>query len=130
MSRSLFFILALLWTSVLGAHPMGNFSINHYARLEVASRNSTLTYVLDFAEIPTFELLQQWNIDGQNASALQRRAAVEAKNWLGDVLVKADHRKITPLLKSVGAAIQSGAGRDANSASRYDRDVSPAAGHH
>lgn len=36
-----------------GAHPMGNFSINHYARFEAQPKAITLRYVLDFAEIPT-----------------------------------------------------------------------------
>jgi nickel/cobalt exporter len=35
------------------AHPMGNFSINHYARFEAQARQITLRYVLDFAELPT-----------------------------------------------------------------------------
>jgi len=35
------------------AHPMGNFSINHYARFEAQAKQITLRYVLDFAEIPT-----------------------------------------------------------------------------
>ncbi len=35
------------------AHPMGNFSINHYARIEAQAQRITLRYVLDFAEIPT-----------------------------------------------------------------------------
>ena len=35
------------------AHPMGNFSINHYARFGARSEQITLRYVLDFAEIPT-----------------------------------------------------------------------------
>ena len=35
------------------AHPMGNFSINHYARFEAKANGITLRYVLDFAEIPT-----------------------------------------------------------------------------
>ena len=35
------------------AHPMGNFSINHYARFEAQTGRLTLRYVLDYAEIPT-----------------------------------------------------------------------------
>ena len=35
------------------AHPMGNFSINHYARFEAQADRITLRYVLDFAELPT-----------------------------------------------------------------------------
>ena len=37
----------------LYAHPMGNFSINHYTRLEVNGSHIVGRYVLDIAEIPT-----------------------------------------------------------------------------
>lgn len=35
------------------AHPMGNFSINHYARFTATRSQLKLLYVLDMAEIPT-----------------------------------------------------------------------------
>lgn len=38
------------------AHPMGNFSINHYSRLTVLEREIRLDYILDFAEIPAFQM--------------------------------------------------------------------------
>ena len=41
------------------AHPMGNFSINHYSRLHFRQSGVELTYVLDLAEIPTFQLGEQ-----------------------------------------------------------------------
>ena len=37
------------------AHPLGNFTINHYSRLEFADEKARIDYVLDFAEIPTFQ---------------------------------------------------------------------------
>jgi nickel/cobalt transporter (NicO) family protein len=40
------------------AHPMGNFSINHYARIEVSSQHVDLDYIIDMAEIPTFQETQ------------------------------------------------------------------------
>ena len=45
--------LFCLGTAHAGAHPMGNFSINHYARFEARSGELHLRYILDFAEIPT-----------------------------------------------------------------------------
>src|SRR5262245_17863167 len=38
------------------AHPMGNFSINHYARIHVGTDKIAVQYILDFAEIPTYQL--------------------------------------------------------------------------
>jgi nickel/cobalt transporter (NicO) family protein len=37
------------------AHPLGNFTINHYSRLEFTDGKAHLDYVLDYAEIPTFQ---------------------------------------------------------------------------
>jgi ABC-type nickel/cobalt efflux system permease component RcnA len=47
--------LAVLPIAAL-AHPMGNFSVNHYSRLDFRQSGVELTYVLDLAEIPTFQL--------------------------------------------------------------------------
>lgn len=37
------------------AHPLGNFSINHLTRIKVSSDRIELRYILDQAEIPTFQ---------------------------------------------------------------------------
>jgi ABC-type nickel/cobalt efflux system permease component RcnA len=44
------------------AHPLGNFSINHYAALTVGRQAVEIRYVLDLAEIPTFQELQERGI--------------------------------------------------------------------
>jgi len=50
----------LLASIALSAHPMGNFSVNHYTRLSARAGAVDIHYVLDLAEIPTFELLSGW----------------------------------------------------------------------
>ena len=46
------------------AHPLGNFSISHYAGLRLTREGIELRYVLDMAEIPTFQerdsIHQEW----------------------------------------------------------------------
>jgi hypothetical protein len=37
------------------AHPLGNFSINHLTQVKVSSGRVDLRYILDEAEIPTFQ---------------------------------------------------------------------------
>lgn len=49
------FAFATLRAAPLLGHPMGNFSVNRYARLEPADGRLDLTYIVDFAEIPTFQ---------------------------------------------------------------------------
>src|SRR2546427_542328 len=44
------------------AHPLGNFSISHYAGLRMTREGIELRYVLDMAEIPTFLEIQETGI--------------------------------------------------------------------
>jgi nickel/cobalt transporter (NicO) family protein len=37
------------------AHPLGNFTINHFSRVEVAGQRIYVRYVVDMAEIPTLQ---------------------------------------------------------------------------
>ena len=48
---------------------MGNFSVSHYTRIELSDKGAEATYVLDLAEIPTFELLRDWKLDAKSAPA-------------------------------------------------------------
>jgi ABC-type nickel/cobalt efflux system permease component RcnA len=40
------------------AHPMGNFSINHYTKIVTGTREVELDYIIDMAEIPTFQKMK------------------------------------------------------------------------
>jgi ABC-type nickel/cobalt efflux system permease component RcnA len=44
------------------AHPMGNFSVNHYSKISVESNGIRVSYIIDLAEIPTYQELQQGNV--------------------------------------------------------------------
>ena len=57
------------------AHPMGNFSINHYANLRVENGGLLIRYRLDLAEIPTAQQLP--SLEGKISDA--ERAAYLAK---------------------------------------------------
>jgi len=48
-------LVAWLVPSVASAHPLGNFTVNHYARVEPSGDQVRVVYVLDVAEIPTFQ---------------------------------------------------------------------------
>ena len=62
-------LAALAFPVAASAHPLGNFTINRFSRLEVAGPRVYVHYVLDLAEIPTF---QAGKID---AGAYARRIA-------------------------------------------------------
>ncbi len=46
----------LLAPAPASAHPLGNFTVNRYAGIELAGSRLYVHYVLDVAEIPTFQL--------------------------------------------------------------------------
>ncbi len=47
--------ICLFWMPRANAHPLGNFTINHYAGVQVAPNGVGIDYVLDMAEIPAFQ---------------------------------------------------------------------------
>jgi nickel/cobalt transporter (NicO) family protein len=49
--------LPFLGIGSAAAHPLGNFTINHLARIETSESQLRLHYVLDIAEIPTFQIM-------------------------------------------------------------------------
>ncbi|MFZ1119348.1 MAG: sulfite exporter TauE/SafE family protein [Candidatus Binataceae bacterium] len=57
--RLLMTLIAICATVVIPriahAHPMGNFSINHYTKIVAGARAVELDYIIDMAEIPTFQ---------------------------------------------------------------------------
>jgi ABC-type nickel/cobalt efflux system permease component RcnA len=66
-------VAALAAPAVAAAHPLGNFTINRFSRVEAAGPRVYVHYVLDLAEIPTF---QAGKID---APVLARRIAGGAR---------------------------------------------------
>ncbi len=74
MKRLVLIVVAAAALSVpaaASAHPLGNFTVNHFARVQVAGDRLFVRYVLDLAEIPTYEARQQ----GVNASTYAERLA-------------------------------------------------------
>ena len=56
--------LALALPTAALAHPLGNFTINHYAGLNVSREAITIDYVLDMAEIPAFQEIASFDANG------------------------------------------------------------------
>ncbi|HLE51499.1 MAG TPA: hypothetical protein VI755_05530 [Anaerolineales bacterium] len=47
-------VITLVCVPVVSAHPLGNFTINQYAGLDVSPQGIQIDYILDMAEIPAF----------------------------------------------------------------------------
>ncbi|GAC1386205.1 MAG: hypothetical protein NVSMB42_06520 [Herpetosiphon sp.] len=67
--------IAILGTTTVAAHPLGNFTVNRYSRLEIARDRAEVRYILDMAEIPTFQERQtiDEDHDGEVSTAEQSR---------------------------------------------------------
>src|SRR5260221_12120758 len=95
----------------LMAHPMGNFSVSHYTRITVEPRGADLLYVLDLAEIPTFEILRQWKLERSSPQAeLDRKAAEQAREWIRHLTITANGRAVAAQFQGVELKISDGAG--------------------
>jgi ABC-type nickel/cobalt efflux system permease component RcnA len=74
-------IAAVLLVPALGAaHPLGNFSISQYGAIRIAPDRIILRYLVDLAEIPTFQELQDTALpldpgDGRVRAYLDRKVA-------------------------------------------------------
>jgi len=95
------------------AHPLGNFTINHFARIEVESGQIKLRYVIDMAEIPTFQELQA--ITGKDESSpskaeLAAYAERAAQNYAGGLLLTVDGVRIPLEVVSKQLNLLAGAG--------------------
>jgi nickel/cobalt transporter (NicO) family protein len=73
-------VLALIPAAPAAAHPLGNFTINQYSRIDVGTGTATLHYVLDLAELPTVADRALADPDGNGTiSDAERDAYLDAK---------------------------------------------------
>jgi ABC-type nickel/cobalt efflux system permease component RcnA len=66
VGRALLLALAILsiGPAAAFAHPLGNFTINHFAGIRISTDRIDLDVVIDRAEIPTFQERQRLDADG------------------------------------------------------------------
>jgi ABC-type nickel/cobalt efflux system permease component RcnA len=67
--------VALVAARPVDAHPLGNFTINHFAGVTIAPEEIRLDVVVDLAEIPTFQERQRIDIDGDGSVSDAEAAA-------------------------------------------------------
>jgi nickel/cobalt exporter len=93
------------------AHPMGNFSVNHYSKISLESDGIKVSYIIDLAEIPTYQELQQGDITA-NAADPSVKAFVASRGLaLGRGLSLAlDGKPVALRLLSSQVIFPSGAG--------------------
>ncbi len=78
-------VFIALAPAAASAHPLGNFSINHYAAVTVSPTEVVVDLVVDTAEIPTVAAIAELDADGSGAAepaelAAARMGACEARS--------------------------------------------------
>ncbi|CAN5249273.1 hypothetical protein BH10ACI1_BH10ACI1_04000 [soil metagenome] len=111
MKKHFYILIALLVFVVsASAHPLGNFSVNQYSRLEVEKSQIKIRQILDLAEIPTFQAQSAIDTDKDgkmsdaelNAYADQITPQFLTNLWLTvnnqSIEISAEKKKLTTVL--------------------------------
>ena len=105
----LFFFFALACAGTPQAHPLGNFTINHLAKISVVKHDLRIRYILDIAEIPSFQIMHA-QIGDWNATVMRRWAAGETSIVQSGLHVAVDESAAILDLVSARATLRPGAG--------------------
>ncbi len=87
-------LLALAVTASAGAHPLGNFTVNRYSRVQPSGDRLYVLYVLDLAEIPTFQAKPQVRAEGEGVYAARLARSIGRQL---DLTVNGRRAALTPL---------------------------------
>jgi ABC-type nickel/cobalt efflux system permease component RcnA len=64
------------------AHPLGNFTVNLYSRLQLGAEQIDLTYIVDLAEIPTYQEFGGTTLSAQAQAAYLERVLPTLRDGL------------------------------------------------
>lgn len=106
-------ILMLAGASAALAHPLSDFSVNHYSRLEIEQSKVKLRAVLDMAEIPTFQESNVIDSDKNGALSGEELSAYAEKitpEYLSNLTLAVDGQPIElrAVTKNISLPIGSG----------------------
>jgi ABC-type nickel/cobalt efflux system permease component RcnA len=105
--------LSLFAPVVAQAHPMGNFSVNHYSSISVAGNRVQVLYLVDMAEIPTFQVLSSLGVSTESGLGPKQRAAYLGKKLrelTPEILLTAGGRRIPLSVRASSLIFPPGAG--------------------
>lgn len=85
LALALFVLVTTMLTRPMGAnaHPLGNFTVNQYSRIEITGVGPRIVYVLDMAEVPTLQAMPQIDLDGDGVVS-----STEADEYAGALAVE------------------------------------------
>jgi nickel/cobalt transporter (NicO) family protein len=105
MKRQVLLPAIVVCAAVALAHPMGNFSVSHYSRIELGAKGAHIRYVLDLAEIPTFQLMQGWKAE-ETAAKVEE----QAREWARGLKIDVGGRAVAPKVERTSYVVAKGAG--------------------
>ena len=106
-------VLVMLLPAVALAHPLGNFTINHYAGIRVATERIALDVVIDRAEIPTFTERQRIDTDGDGQvsdAESEAERQVACTGLAGNLSLAVAGRPLDLTVEAAGLSFPQGAG--------------------
>ena len=114
------------------AHPLGNFTINHFDRITSGDGSVTVTHVVDMAEIPTFSLIRGITADGVPTSKeLQTWSDKEGPRAATELWMSSDGSRLPLTFRSATVRLRPGAGGLPTLywTARYRASVTPGSSH-
>jgi ABC-type nickel/cobalt efflux system permease component RcnA len=77
-------------------HPMGNFSVNHYGKIKIGQKSIEILYLIDMAEIPTYQDMRQFGLTAEPESSANVSYLREQETQLSKGLtVECDGQAVT-----------------------------------
>jgi ABC-type nickel/cobalt efflux system permease component RcnA len=112
--RFLALLLLLSFCRFASAHPMGNFSVNHYSKITLDTDRIRVRYFIDLAEIPAYQELQQANIAttaiDPNSAAVTSYVAARGAELGHGLILEVDGKPTLLHFVSSGVIFPPGAG--------------------
>lgn len=105
------FVFFLTAAGKVTAHPLGNFSISQYSAIRVDKETVEIRYIIDMAEIPTFQEIQETGIVPQAGdSSLDTYLKQKTHMLAGGLTLEINGLRLTPLPESREIIFPPGAG--------------------
>ena len=104
-------VFLLLSAGAALAHPMGNFSISHYTAIRVEQNSIQIRYLIDMAEIPAFQQIQQNGLATQpNDLSARKYVASQAETLKAGLVLTLNGRTLPLQTESTEVIFPPGAG--------------------
>ncbi len=106
-------IFALSFAFPVAAHPLGNFSVNNYSRLEIEKSQARLRCVLDMAEIPTFQESQKIDANKNGnleSDELNRYLEEVTQQYAANLKLFVDNQQLQIQIQAKNISLPTGSG--------------------